>query len=111
LDTRVGGQGPCIGAGATRNLTVTGVGGVPASGVGAVAVNVTATQPTVGGYFTVWPAGQPQPNASNLNFSGGQTIPNLVIAKVGTNGQISIFNASGCTHAIIDVVGWFSDAG
>ena len=72
-----------VGPGATFNLTVAGRGGVPATGVGAVALNVTATNPTANSYFTVWPTGQPQPNASNLNFGAGQTIPNMVIVPLG----------------------------
>jgi len=95
-----------IAPGATRTLTVTGRGGVPTTGAGAVVVNITATGPTAGGYLTVFPTGATKPNASNLNFGPGQTIPNLVIAKVGANGQVSIFNASGSTHIIADVSGW-----
>ena len=58
------------------NITVTGRGGVPASGVGAVVLNVTAVAPTASSYMTVWPTGEPQPLASNLNFTPGQTVPN-----------------------------------
>ncbi len=116
LDTRpgastldgLGGVSGALGPGATRNLQVTGRGGVPATGVGAVVLNITATGPSAGGYLTVHPAGQPRPNASNLNFGRGQTIPNLVIAKVGTGGQVSIYNDTGSTHLIADVAGWFS---
>ena len=44
--------------GASRpTCTVAGRGGVPATGVGAVALNVTATNPTANGYLTVWPTG------------------------------------------------------
>ncbi len=115
LDTRPGaatidgvsaGTG-ALAPGAVRTLTVTGRGGVPASGVGAVVLNLTATSPTAGGYLTVYPAGTARPGTSNLNFGAGQTIPNLVIAKVGAYGQVSIFNASGSTQVIADVAGWF----
>src|SRR6188472_1278391 len=96
-----------VGAGATFNVTIAGRGGVPATGVGSVALNVTATNPTSNGFFTVWPTGQPQPNASNLNFVAGQTIPNMVIVPLGAGGQISIFNETGNTDVIVDVLGWF----
>jgi hypothetical protein len=49
------------------------------------------------------------PLASNLNFVANQTIPNLVIAKVGTNGQVEFYNgSSGTTHVVVDVMGWFA---
>jgi len=116
LDTRsagatldgLGGSPGALGPGATRTLQVTGRGGVPASGVGAVVLNITATSPTAGGFLTVHPTGAARPNASNLNFGPSQTIPNLVVAKVGTGGQVSIYNDSGATHLIADVAGWFS---
>jgi hypothetical protein len=38
---------------------------------------------------------------------GGQTIPNLVVVKVGANGKVNFYNAGGSTHVIADVVGWF----
>jgi hypothetical protein len=115
LDTRTGpapanaGLGPVPG-GTSINVKVLGAGGVPASGVGAVVVNVTVTGPTSQGFLTVYPAGAPQPPlASNLNFSAGQTVPNRVIVKVGANGAISIYNGYGFAHVVVDVNGWFSD--
>jgi hypothetical protein len=74
-------------------------------------LNVTATGPTAASYLTVWPAGTDRPIASNLNFTAAQTIPNMVIAKVGAGGQISIFNAAGTTDVIVDVLGWFPAGG
>ena len=37
----------------------------------------------------------------------GLTVPNLVIAKLGTDGMVDLFNAFGSVHLIADVVGWF----
>ena len=70
-------------------------------------LNVTATAPTASSWMTVWPKGSPQPNASNLNYAPGDTVPNLVVAKVGTGGRINIANAVGSTHCVADVVGCF----
>ena len=117
LDTRAGaatvdglfaGVGK-VGPGQTLNLTVTGRGGVPASGVGTVALNVTVTNPSAPSFLTVWPTGAARPNASNLNFTPGETIPNMVIVQVGTNGLVSIYNHAGATDVIVDVLGWFPD--
>jgi len=102
LDTRD--NGGCIPAGSTRNLTVTGTGGVAAD-ASAVVLNVTVTQPSAAGYLTVFPAGGTPPLASNLNFVPGQTVPNAVTVKVSTAGMISILNSAGCSHVIVDVVG------
>ena len=89
-------------------MTVTGVGGVPADAK-AVVLNLTVTDTTSSSYLTVWPAGQPQPTASNLNWPAGDTRPNLVVAKVGAGGTVSIFNLLGSTDVIADVQGWFDD--
>ena len=43
----------------------------------------------------------------NLNFTAGQTVPNLVVGKLGTGGQLSLYNSAGSTHVIADVSGWF----
>ena len=109
LDTRTGnGAVPGkLGPSGTIGLQVTGRGGVPASGVSAVVLNVTVTEPTAGSFLTAWPAGQSRPLASNLNFSAGQTVPNLVVVKVGAGGLVNLFNYAGASHVIADVAGWF----
>jgi hypothetical protein len=99
-----------VGGGQTVTVPVLGRGGVPASGVSAVVLNVTAVSPTSSGHARVYPTGEALPNASNLNFLAGQTIPNLVIARVGAGGAISIYNAAGDTHFVVDVAGYFPDA-
>ena len=114
LDTRgPNDSGPPLGAGATTSLTVAGAAGaagVPSS-ASAVVLNVTAVSPTVGGYLTVWPTGGPKPSTSNLNFVAGDVVPNLVTVGVGAGGQVSIFNFAGATHVVVDIMGWFDNAG
>ena len=46
--------------------------------------------------------------ASSLNFVRGQTVPNLVVCKVGADGAVCIFNSAGTSHVIVDVVGFFT---
>ena len=113
LDTRTGegGFGAPIGPGGSIDVQITGRGGVPATGVSAIAMNVTVTQPTGAGYLTVAPAGKPRPFTANLNFTPGQTVPNLVVVKLGAGGKVSVFNSSGSTHVIFDVAGWYADSG
>jgi Glycosyl hydrolases family 18 len=108
LDTRTPGS-TSLAPGQSLNLQVTGRGNVPSTGVSAVALNVTATNPTSTGFLTAYPTGSSLPGASNLNFNAGQTIPNRVIAMVGTDGQVSIYNGFGQTDVVVDVGGWFTD--
>ena len=83
---------------------------MPATGVSAVVLNVTVTQTTAPSFLTVFPTGEALPLAANLNYVAGQTVPNLVTAKLGANGRISLYNAAGSTHVVADVAGWY-DAG
>jgi hypothetical protein len=107
VDGLLAGGGPVAGSG-TIDVQVLGRGSVPASGVGSVALNVTAANPRSGGYVTVFPTGQPRPTASNLNFLAGQAVPNMVIVAVGAGGRVSLFNGgTGTTDLIVDVLGWF----
>jgi hypothetical protein len=86
-----------------------GRGGVPATGVTGVIVNLTATSPTTAGWLSVGPSGSAL-GTSNLNFSAGQTIANRVVTGVGADGKVTIHNGAGTVQVIVDVVGWFSDA-
>jgi hypothetical protein len=47
------------------------------------------------------------PTASNLNYTPGVTVANLVLVKLGPDGAIGIANAFGTAHVIADVVGYF----
>ncbi len=95
----------------TLDLQVTGRGGVPTVDADAVVLNVTAVQPSTGGYVSVWPTGEAQPVISNLNFSTGRTVPNLVVCKLGAGGQVSFFVDSGEVDLLADVVGYFAPQG
>ena len=112
LDTRsgVGAAAGPVGQGGAVDLLVAGQGGVNAD-ADTVVLNVTVTEPTGEGFVTVWPTGATMPTASNLNFVSGQTVPNLVVAKLGAGGRVSLFNSAGNTHLIADVLGCFRAAG
>ncbi len=112
-DTRPGGRtidntGPTqtLTANTITGIKVTGRGGVPTNAT-ATALNVTVTNPTHDGYLTVYPCGTNPPDASNLNYTAGQTIPNAVITQIGTNGRICVYTNQ-TTDIIIDVNGHFS---
>ena len=106
LDTRPGSP---LGAKGTRTLTVGGVNGVPRFAT-AVILNVTVTNTSAASFLTVHPSTTALPNASDLNWTAGQTIPNLVVATLGTTGAISIYNQAGTTDVIVDLLGYFGGA-
>ena len=113
LDTRQGGHtldgmhqgvGP-IAANTTYQLPMAGRVDIPA-GAKTVVLNVTAVQPNSAGFLTVFPCGEAVPNASNLNFAVGDVVPNSVLARVGTAGNVC-FRSSATTHLLVDVSGYF----
>jgi hypothetical protein len=114
LDTRVGSEfttvdGLSVGggraaAGAITSVTVVGRAGVPAE-ASAVAVNVTAVSPALGGYLTVFPCGEPLPLASTLNVAAGAIVANSAIVKVGASGSICVLSNVD-TDVVVDVNGY-----
>jgi hypothetical protein len=115
LDSRpsgpqVGPYGTPWAANSDREVQVTGVGSVPGDAKAAV-LNVTVTSTTAASFLTIYPNGATKPNASSLNWAAGQTIPNAVTVKVGASGKIRVWNPTGSVHVIIDVVGYYADAG
>ncbi len=94
-----------VAKGSITVLKITGRATIPA-GATAVVLNTTIVGPAEGGYATVFPCGTTPPTASNLNFTQGLTIPNLVVAKIGTGGSVCIFSSS-ATHLVADVLGYF----
>ena len=60
------------------------------------------------GFISAWPSGSPQPNTSILNFTAGQTTPNMVVLPVGPDGKIKLLNGSpGTVQLLADVTGYF----
>ncbi|MGV9263859.1 hypothetical protein ACWDRR_04235 [Kitasatospora sp. NPDC003701] len=107
----VGAPAGRVGWGGVVPLKVTGVAGVPATGVTAVVMSVTAVNPTQTGFVTAYPHGQAVPDASNVNFTTGQNVSNLVTVPVGTDGKVDLYNAWGEIDLGVDVVGYYSAKG
>ena len=114
LDTRIGLGGVTgpVKPGQTVRVQVTGVGGIPSSGVEAVAFNLTATDSAGPSFITAYPDSQARPLASNLNFTNGETIANRVIVPV-VDGYVDLFNdfAGSDTQLVLDVNGYFTSSG
>lgn len=111
LDTRVGTGAPKSrpGANSTTTIQVTGAGGVPATGVAAVVLTVTAVVPSSVGNLRVYPAGGSVPLISNVNYTKGATVANAVVVPVSSSGQVSIFTVASA-DLVADVSGYFLGA-
>lgn len=129
IDTRLG-SGGRIAAGETRDFQVAGVTEFPPQGgnqggcgippgsaepaAPAVVINFVAVGPAGPGNLVAWAWGQPQPNASVINYSNvpGLNIANGVVVPIaGTNlvpADIHIRAGSASTHVVADVTGYFT---
>ncbi|MFD0583726.1 hypothetical protein [Dactylosporangium darangshiense] len=86
--------------------------------VRAFAVNVTATQPTGGGYLTAWNGYSGSlPNTSTLNYTPNATVPNFAVVPTTPCGDcgsatglpsIGVYTSTNA-HIIVDIVGYYDD--
>ena len=93
----------------TITLPVAGQRGVPASGVGAVVLNVTAVEPVADGYVQVAPTPVTPGSTSNLNTTPGVTVANLVVVPLSPGGSVDLYSF-GPTDLVVDVLGYFTDS-
>lgn len=117
MDSRAGGQTVDCSHQATGRIAAGGVYQLPVSGrswvsgsATSVVLNITAVAPSARGFLTVYPCGASTPNASNLNFVPGEVVPNLVVVKIGTGGNVCIFS-SAATDLLVDASGQFIGSG
>ncbi len=96
--------------GQSVDVAVAGQGTIPATGLSAAVVQLTTTNPTTNGYLTAYPTGTARPTASNVNWVVGQTTSNRAIVPLDATGHLSLYNFSGNTDVVVDVVGYFSDS-
>ncbi|MCL4449325.1 MAG: alpha/beta hydrolase fold domain-containing protein [Actinobacteria bacterium] len=93
----------------TLSVEVAGLAEIPTT-ASAVVLNITAIDPTASGYLTVWPAGEVKPTASSLNYTSGETVPNLSEVALGTTtsctGCISIYSYAS-SDVVVDVEGYY----
>ena len=62
----------------------------------AVALNVTALdESTENSFISVFPAGEALPRVSNISIDAGATQANLVVARLGIGGDVSVYNSVG----------------
>jgi hypothetical protein len=79
-----------------------------AAGSAAAVLNVTATNPTAGGYLTAYPDGTDAPIASNVNFTAKQTVAGETVVEAGSDGYVDFKNVSaGSVDILVDLDGSF----
>jgi hypothetical protein len=101
--------GPALVAGAVRTFVLAGQCGIPVTAK-ALSINVTVTDPTAGGFLTVYPGGTPLPPlASTINYNFGITRANNADIMLGASGDLSVYcgQAGGTAHLVLDVNGFF----
>ncbi len=126
VDTRAGSAGR-LRHGAVRRYEVAGSSnafgtqggksggcGVPADAT-AVQASLSAVAPGgSGGFVRAWPAGQPEPTATALNYAGRQAITNtgaLPLTVGGGSPGLDVKNQSGDIDLVVDVTGYFTTSG
>jgi hypothetical protein len=93
-----------ISANTTRALKVTGVGGVPASGVKGVFLMLNSNSTTSNGHITVY-SGAVRPSSSNINWTVNSPVASLAFVPVATDGTVQLYAAGG-TNLTVDLMGW-----
>ena len=108
LDTRES-PGRALPATKTAVVPVAGTCGV-GKGAVAAALTLTAIEPDLAGYATMYPTGSKRPVASALNYAPGETIANMQLVQVGRDGDVSVYTLR-TAHFVVDVTGYFVPAG
>ncbi len=108
-------QGPYnqpLAKGESRTVPISGAHGLPAMtdavAASAVVLNVTVTGTSEASFLSAYPSAASLPNASDLNWAPGETVPNMVVVKLADDGSVRVYNSEGCTDVIFDLVGWYT---
>src|SRR5205807_1913202 len=97
-----------LGAGGTLTLTATvGCTGLPAVARAVVGNATVVNQASLAGYVTLWPTGAGRPTVSNLNYVGGQVVPNAFTIGVAADGTFQAY-AYSAIDFVVDLTGYFS---
>lgn len=99
--------GQSFSGGSVLRLQLGGQDGIPLN-ASAVVMNITVTGSSTAGYLTAYPGTDPQPLASDVNFTATQTVPNLTVTALGGDGTVSLYSPCGACDVVVDVVGYYS---
>ena len=93
-------------AGSALTVAIAGDGGLPAHGIRAVALTVTASSRS--GLSQLWVGrGAKRPSIPTLEAGKGTT-SGFAIVPLPTSGRVRIWNGAHQTRVAVDVTGWFS---
>lgn len=112
VDTRLN-DAP-LAPGDRRRYALAGICGVP-PGVSAVAVNLTAIDPTSAGSLTFWPTAEAKPGTTAISFSSGGNRANDAVLPLGTDGGLlaepaaAVAGIGGVVDLVVDVTGFFTE--
>ena len=107
-----------------HEFRITGVGGVPTTGVSAVLLNVTVTGGTAACSMRLIPkpprsaawvdqSSYPTANTqmAGVHWGAGETRASLQLVKVGVGGRVRLDSLSwGSVHLVVDVAGWVDES-
>ncbi|MEU7855928.1 S8 family serine peptidase [Nonomuraea sp. NPDC049141] len=96
-----------ISANSTMAVQVSGVAGLPAAGIRAVALNIAAKGDWFNsGSVAVYPSDEQEPESNTLFYDPNRWASTMVIAKVGTDGKVKLVNRSAApVRVTLDVHG------
>lgn len=110
LDTRngTGGYATPMPANTVRTVAAAGVVGIPASGVSALALTLTAVGAATVGAVSVAPGDVASPTGTALVFNAGDSVSNTDLVALHADGQLHVV-ANAVVNLIIDIQGYFTD--
>ena len=103
--------GPSVPPGGERIFTATGRCGIPTTAK-AISINAAVVVAGASGNLSFYPGDLGPPNASNINFTPGQTRANNAVVKLAGSGSgtfaVSQFTVPAANvNVIVDVNGYF----
>ncbi|WP_433444954.1 fibronectin type III domain-containing protein [Nonomuraea sp. CA-141351] len=97
-----------VAAGGTSAFTMTGTGGIPATGVAYVVFHLIV-KGTASSKVIAYPSGTSIPSGSDIDYRPSSEMSNLVIAAPGSDGKIAINNdGTAALTVYADVAGYFA---
>lgn len=100
---------PCarLAAGATTTVQVAGKGGVPNSGVAAVAFTLSAFNPDADGYAIAWPSDAARPYPRSMSFTASTNSSDLVVVPLSGTGKLKLYTYKGSDFTL-DLAGYYT---